>query len=105
MGESFLNSGWSTDVVAVSFLCFVLFAFFRLDAHLSARGHRRPPPPGMGIDRKGRLFFTDPDGRPWYPPPRESSNSRGSPTRPGSQGHFEHPSILPPVATDKVLNK
>ena len=67
MTEPFLNSGWDTFLAAAFCLGLLLFAFFRLDAHLSLPRRRRPPSPVTGYDKKGRLFFTDPDGRPWYP--------------------------------------
>jgi hypothetical protein len=67
VNEPFLNSGWGVFLVAAPFLGLLLFAFFRLDALLSAPGRRRRASPAIGLDGKGRSFLTDPDGRPWYP--------------------------------------
>jgi hypothetical protein len=74
--DPFLNSDWDTFFIAVPFLGALLFAFFRLDARLSAPRRQRPPASGMGFDQKGRLFLTDPDGRPWYPAPDPEPGSR-----------------------------
>jgi hypothetical protein len=70
MPEPFLNSGWTNFLVAACFLCLLLFVFFRLDAHLSGPRRRHQPSPAAGIDKKGRHFLTDPDGRRWYPTSR-----------------------------------
>lgn len=67
MHRLFLYSDLGALLVAAPFLALLLAGFFRLDALLSAPRCNRPTAPATGFDRDGRIFFTDPDGRPWYP--------------------------------------
>jgi len=58
---------WGIFLVAVPFLCLLSAGLLRLEGSL-ARAHRKQPAaPAFGKDENGRLFFTDPDGHPWYP--------------------------------------
>jgi len=70
MTEPFLNSGWENLFVVAIFFGILLLAFLRLDARLSASRRRLSHPLAFGLDKKGRQFFTDPDGCRWYPSAR-----------------------------------
>jgi hypothetical protein len=66
MPEPFLNSNWGTFFAALPFIALLLVGFFRLDSLLTAPRRKRRPLPGIGRDRNGRVYLTDPDGHPWY---------------------------------------
>ena len=65
MHDIALQSGWETFLLAAPLVGMVLVGIFRLDVIAAAQSHtanRRPP---SGVDEKGNILFTDPDGRPW----------------------------------------
>jgi len=70
MQEPFLNSGWDTLFVAAPFIGLILAGLLRLDSSLAnpRRRHQRRYP-SIGTDNNGRVFLSDPDGRPWFPGP------------------------------------
>jgi hypothetical protein len=72
MHEPFLNSDWGTLLIAAPFLVLLIAGFLRLDSLLSAPRPKRLAHPSIGFDRNGELFFTDPDGHPWFSPRRRS---------------------------------
>jgi hypothetical protein len=63
-----LKPGWDTFIFAVPFIGMLLVGFFRLDeAFASHKRSSRARLPASGVDRSGRQFLRDPDGRPWRP--------------------------------------
>lgn len=64
--EKILLSGWKSLAFGVIAVGGILVCMFRLD-ELMARRKSGPKPPKrpMGNDRKGRIAFSDPDGREW----------------------------------------
>jgi hypothetical protein len=75
MHPPFPFSDWGTLLIAAPCASLLVAVFFRLDVLVSPP--KRRPRTGQisptGIDENGHLFFTDPDGRRWYPSPRGSA--------------------------------
>ena len=75
MSPPFGAPNWGIFLLAIPFLCALPVGILRLDARLARPHRRRRIAPGMGraiaqgmgIDDRGQEFFTDPDGRRWYP--------------------------------------
>jgi hypothetical protein len=67
MDQQFLHSDWGLLLVPVPFLCTLLAGFMRLDVAAASPRNRHAKAPATGRDRSGRVFYTDPDGRCWYP--------------------------------------
>jgi hypothetical protein len=67
MSPPFGSPDWGIFFLSVPFLCALPVGILRLDVHLARLHRRRTIAPGMGIDDRGHEFFTDPDGRRWYP--------------------------------------
>lgn len=67
--EGILLSGWTSIAFGVVAGGVTLIAVFRLD-ELMARRKSEPKAPKrpMGNDRKGRIAFSDPDGKEWTHP-------------------------------------
>lgn len=64
--EEILLSGWKSIAFGVVAVGALLVGMFRLDELMARRKSepkalKRP----MGSDRKGRIAFSDPDGREW----------------------------------------
>jgi len=74
MFAPFLPSDWGFFLIAIPFLCLLPASLLRLDAKLASAPRHPPVAPAFGRDADGRLFFTDPDGRPWYPARHARSN-------------------------------
>lgn len=64
--ERILLSGWKSVAFGVVAVGAMLIGMFRLDELMARRksGTKAPKRP-MGSDRKGRIAFSDPDGREW----------------------------------------
>lgn len=64
--EGILLSGWESIALGAVAVGALLIGVFRLD-ELIARRKSEPKAPQrpMGNDRKGRIAFSDPDGREW----------------------------------------
>lgn len=64
--EAISLSGWKSIALGVLAVGAMMVGMFRLD-ELIARRKSAPKPPQrpMGNDRKGRIAFSDPDGRKW----------------------------------------
>jgi hypothetical protein len=66
---------WGIFLLAIPFLCALPVGILWLDTRLARHHSRHAIAPGMGraiaqgrrIDDCGQEFFTDPDGRRWYP--------------------------------------
>jgi len=65
METPILNPGWNTFLAGLPFIVLLVAGFFRLDTLLVARHRKHPARPSLGFDRDGKMYFTDPDGRPW----------------------------------------
>jgi len=61
---------WGVFLIALLFLCLLPATMLRLDAALTLPRRKDPATLAFGTDKDGRLYFTDPDGRRWYPPRR-----------------------------------
>ena len=68
MHDTALLSNMDSFLVAIPFLFFLLFGYFRLDEVVAAPKRpariRRAP---CGIDEDGQAILSDPDGRRWTP--------------------------------------
>lgn len=64
--ERILLSGWKSMAFGAIAVGAMLVGMFRLD-ELMVRRRSGPKPPKrpMGNDRKGRIAFSDPDGKEW----------------------------------------
>jgi hypothetical protein len=61
-----LDAGWVDILKASPFLILLVAGLLRVDAALATIHRKRPSLPSLGVDRTGKMFLTDPDGRPWY---------------------------------------
>ena len=69
MYRSLFTSDLGALLIAAPFFALLFAGFLHLDRFLSMPRRRRynSAAPALGFDPDGRAFFTDPDGRPWYP--------------------------------------
>lgn len=66
--ERILLSGWKSIAFGVVAVGVMLVGMFRLDELIVRRKpESKPPKRPMGNDRKGRIAFSDPDGKEWKP--------------------------------------
>jgi len=63
---SFFNPCCTAFLSALPFVVLLMAALLRLDALMATPCRPRQRQPAFGLDRNGKMFLTDPDGRPWY---------------------------------------
>lgn len=70
MSPPLVAPNWGIFLLAIPFLCALPLGILRLEARLVLHRSRRTIAPGMEIHDDAKEFFTDPNGRPWYPAQR-----------------------------------